>query len=112
MTEKINGQGFRPSDTASTRRAEAAKPTSGQSKRAGSAEPAAAAGDRVPAGDTVNITSSGLLMSKLEEIVQRAPVVDEKRVAAIKDAIAAGKYVVDDRRIADALLKFERDVLG
>jgi flagellar biosynthesis anti-sigma factor FlgM len=51
-------------------------------------------------------------MSKLEEIVQRAPIVDENRVAALKDAIATGKYEVDDRRIADALLKFERDVLG
>jgi negative regulator of flagellin synthesis FlgM len=107
MTEKINGQGFRPSDTASTRRTETAKPASDQGKSAGSAAPAAAT-----PRDTVNITSSGLLMSKLEEIVQRAPVVDEKRVAALKDAIAAGKYEVDDRQVANALLKFERDVLG
>jgi negative regulator of flagellin synthesis FlgM len=106
MTEKINGQGFRPSDTASTRRAETAKPASGQGKSAATANPSAAA------GDTVNITSSGLLMSKLEEIVQRTPVVDTERVAALKDAIASGTYEVDDRRVAEALLKFERDVLG
>jgi negative regulator of flagellin synthesis FlgM len=106
MTEKINGQGFRPSDAASARRAETAKPTTGHGKGAAAAGPAA------HAGDTVNITASGLLMSKLEEIVQRAPIVDENRVAALKDAIATGKYEVDDRRIADALLKFERDVLG
>jgi negative regulator of flagellin synthesis FlgM len=106
MTEKINGQGFRPSDTASARRAETAKPASGQGKSASTTNPSAAA------GDTVNITASGLAMSKLEEIVQRAPVVDAERVAALKDAIASGTYEVDDRRVAEALLKFERDVLG
>jgi negative regulator of flagellin synthesis FlgM len=106
MTEKINGQGVRPSDTASTRRAETAKPTSGQGKSATAAPGAATA------GDTVNITASGLLMSKLEEIVQRAPIVDTERVAALKDAIASGSYEVDARRVATALLAFERDVLG
>ena len=62
--------------------------------------------------DTVSITHLRLLMSKLEELVQRAPPVDEERVAAIKDAIASGTYELDDQRIADRLLKFERDVLG
>jgi negative regulator of flagellin synthesis FlgM len=51
-------------------------------------------------------------MGKLEEVVQRTPVVDAERVAAIKDAIAAGTYEVDDQRVADKILKFERDVLG
>jgi negative regulator of flagellin synthesis FlgM len=106
MTEKINGQGVRPSDTASTRRTETAKPTSGHGKSAATAEPAAAA------GDTVNITATGLALSRLEEIVQRAPIVDTERVAAIKDAIASGSYEVDARRVATALLAFERDVLG
>jgi len=106
MTEKINGQGLRPSDTASTRRTETAKTASGHGKSAARPEPA------VAGGDTVNITASGLLMSKLEEIVHRTPVVDAERVAAIKDAIASGSYEVDDRRVAAALLKFERDVLG
>jgi len=105
MTEKINGQGLRPSDTASTRRTDAAKPASREGK-------SPAAGGEVATGDTVNITASGLLMSKLEEIVQRTPVVDADRVAAIKDAIASGNYQVDDQRVADRLLKFERDVLG
>ena len=105
MTEKINGQGFRPSDTASTRRTESAKPAAREGQSSAAAEQAAT-------GDTVNITASGLLMSRLEEIVQRTPVVDADRVAAIKDAIASGSYQVDDQRVADRLLKFERDVLG
>jgi negative regulator of flagellin synthesis FlgM len=107
MTEKINGQGFRPADTSSTRRSDAAKPASGQGDgRASAAAPSAAA------GDTVKITQSGLLMSKLEELVQSTPVVDHERVAAIKDSLASGTYEIDDQRIADRLLRFERDVLG
>jgi negative regulator of flagellin synthesis FlgM len=105
MTEKINGQGFRPADTAATRRSEAAKTPAGQGRGA-----EANVEQTAPAGDTVNITQSGLLLARLEEAVQRAPVVDNERVAAIKDAIASGSYEVDDRRTADKLLKFEREI--
>jgi negative regulator of flagellin synthesis FlgM len=108
MTEKINGQGIRPTDTAGTRRSEAAKApgSQGHGRAAGAADSSAAA------GDTVSITQSGLLLSKLEELVQGTPVVDAGRVAALKDAIASGSYEIDDQRVADNLLRFERDVLG
>ena len=106
MTEKINGQSLRPTDTAATRRSEAAKTTTQGRGDAPKAETPAST------GDTVNITRSGLLMSKLEEAVQRAPVVDHARVADIKEQIAAGTYEFDDQRAADQLLKFERDILG
>jgi negative regulator of flagellin synthesis FlgM len=107
MTEKINGQGLKATDTASTRRAETAKPASKESQGAASRGAAPAT-----TGDTVNITPSGMLMSKLEEVVQSAPIVDSKRVAAIKDALAMGNYEIDDQRVANRMLKFERDVLG
>jgi negative regulator of flagellin synthesis FlgM len=105
MTEKINNQGFRPTDTASTRRSDAAKPANSQEQSSRAAPEKSAA-----AGDTVSITQSGLLMSKLEEIVQRTPVVDQDRVAAIKEAIASGKYEVDDQRVADRMLRLEREL--
>lgn len=106
MTEKINGQGPRPTDTAATRRSEAAKTaTQGRGAAPKTETPAST-------GDTVNITRSGLLMSKLEEAVQRTPIVDHARVAEIKERIASGTYEFDDQRTADQLLKFERDVLG
>jgi len=103
MTDKINGQGFRPADTAGTRKSEAAKPASSHGERR-----TEAAGNASSA-DVVSITQSGLLMSKLEELVQGTPVVDSERVAALKDAVASGTYEIDDRRVAERLLKLERD---
>lgn len=104
MTEKINGQGFKATDTAGARRTEAAKPAAKEGK--------AVAQDSAPAGDTVNITRSGLLMSKLEEIVQSTPSVDSQRIAAIKDALASGTYEIDDARVADRMLALEREFVG
>jgi len=107
MTEKINGQGFRPADAAGTRRSEATKVATGPGQGR-----SAAAGQSAAAGETVSITPSGLLMSKLEELVQNTPIVDQERVAAIKDALASGTYEIDDQRVADKMLRFERNVLG
>ena len=105
MTEKINGQGFRPTDTASARRSDAAKAASSQEQG-----PTAAPAKSGAARDTVSITQSGLLMSKLEEIVQRTPIVDQDRVAAVKEALASGKYEIDNQRIADRMLRLEREL--
>ena len=107
MTEKINGQGLRPTDTAGlgARTPPSRRAARGRSRTA-TADPSASA------SDTVTITQSGLLLSKLEELVQNSPVVDQQRVTEIKDALAAGTYEIDDQRVADRLLKFERDVLG
>jgi negative regulator of flagellin synthesis FlgM len=49
-------------------------------------------------------------MAKLEEVVQSTPVVDSERVAALKEALASGTYEIDDQRIADRLLKLEREL--
>ena len=105
MTEKINGQGFRPTDTASARRSDAAKAANSQEQ-----SPTAAREKSAAAGDTVSITQSGFRMSKLEEIVQRTPVVDQDRVAAVKEALASGKYEIDNQRIADRMLRLEREL--
>jgi len=106
MTDKINGQGFRPADTAGARRSEAAKPARAESG-GGNAAPTTSN----PA-DTVSLTASGLLMSKLQDVVAATPAVDADRVGAIKDALASGSYEIDDQQVADKMLRFERDVLG
>jgi negative regulator of flagellin synthesis FlgM len=105
MTEKINGQGFRPVDATGTRRAETSKAARDESS-ARSASEAGTSGT----GDTVNITRSGLLMSQLEDIVRNTPAVDAERVASIKSSIAAGQYKVDDQNVADKLLRHERNL--
>lgn len=105
MTERINGQGFRPTDTAGTRRTDGAKPAG-----AGSADSAAASAPQT--GDTVNLTRSGLLLARLEELVHGLPVVDAERVRAIKEALASGSYEIDDQAVADNMLRFDRELLA
>jgi hypothetical protein len=78
MTERINGQGFRPTDAAGTRRTDATKRGGGSSSADSSAASAPSTSDQV------NLTRSGVLLSKLEEIVQSAPAVDVDRVRAIR----------------------------
>jgi negative regulator of flagellin synthesis FlgM len=106
MTERINGQGFRPTDTAGTRRTDAPK-----SSTAGSSSESSAASSS-SSGDTVNLTRSGLLMSKLEELVHSLPVVDADRVRAIKDALASGTYEIDDQAVADNMIRFDRELVA
>lgn len=105
MTQKINGQGYRPVDTAGTQRSEKSK-----AARQESASGAESSKGTPPSADTVNVSRSGLLMSRLQEVVHSSPAVDTKRVAAIKDAVSSGSYHVDDQRVADKLLRYERNL--
>src|SRR5215468_6171420 len=98
MTERINGQGFRPLDTSGARRAEGSKASV---NKAGTkaVEPSA------QSGDTVNITRSAVLLGKLEELVRNAPSVDAERVRAIKEAVSSGSYEIDDQAVADNMIR-------
>jgi len=105
MTERIHGQGLRPADTAGARRTDAAKPAGGGATEG--TPPSSAAG-----GDSVNLTRSGLLMSKLEEIVHGSPVVDAERVRAIKEALSSGAYGVNDQAVADNMIRMDRELIA
>jgi negative regulator of flagellin synthesis FlgM len=107
MTERINGQGFRPTDTAGTRRTDAAK-----SKNVDSSSESSAAATTPASGDTVNLTRSGLLMSKLEELVHGLPVVDVERVRSVKEALASGSYAVNDQAVADKMIRLDRELVA
>ena len=63
-------------------------------------------------GDTVNLTRSGVLLSKLEELVQSVPVVDADRVRAVKEALTAGTYEVDDQAVADNMIRLDRELVA
>jgi negative regulator of flagellin synthesis FlgM len=59
-------------------------------------------------GETVELTSGGQLLSRLEASLKAAPSVDSAKVADIKAAIAEGNYEINSAAIADAMLRFER----
>lgn len=52
------------------------------------------------------------LSSRLQEIAGAGQVVDTKRVAEIKQAIAEGRFKIDPERIADGLLSSVRQMLS
>jgi len=108
MTEKINNQGLRPTDTAGARRSEASKVARQDSAK----EAAHSASTSTSSGDTVNVSRSGLLMSQLQEVVHNTPVVDAQRVTALKNAVSSGSYQIDDQKTADKLLRHERNLHG
>jgi negative regulator of flagellin synthesis FlgM len=105
MTERINGQGFRPADTAGTRRTDGSKPAAGDAARSSDST-------APPAGDTVNLTRSALLLAKLEDVIRGQPAVDADRVRTVKDAIASGSYEVDDQAVADSMIRMDRELLA
>ncbi len=107
MTEKISNHGPRPTDTAGTRRSEASK-----AARHESAKEAAHGTTGAGSGDTVNVSRSGLLMSRLQEVVHNTPAVDTQRVATLKNAVSSGSYEIDDQKTADKLLRYERNLHG
>ena len=50
------------------------------------------------------------MISRLEEALEAVPAVDAGRVLAVRDAIASGNYQIDPYRIADQILRLERDI--
>ncbi|MGE0809083.1 MAG: flagellar biosynthesis anti-sigma factor FlgM [Immundisolibacter sp.] len=67
----------------------------------------------VPAnGDSVKLTDSARQLNDLQGAVAATPAVNADRVAALREAIANGTYVIDPQRIADGLLAQDRAALG
>lgn len=72
-----------------------------------------AAGESVPpvaavrATDTVRLTDDAVSLSALDKTLSSIPAVDHGRVAAIKQAVTEGRYVIDPEAIATRLSHFE-----
>jgi negative regulator of flagellin synthesis FlgM len=58
----------------------------------------------------VQITDQARQLAALEQTVNSLPVVNEAKVAAIRSAIEDGSYQVVPERIADKLLRMDRDL--
>jgi len=72
-----------------------------------------AAGASVPpvapsrAADTVRLSDDAVGLAALDKTLASIPAVDHGRVAAIKAAVAEGRYVIDPEAIASRMSHFE-----
>lgn len=57
--------------------------------------------------DSVNLTDTGRQLSRLESQIRDLPVVDAKRVDAVRESVNDGTYTVDNQAVAHKLLQFE-----
>lgn len=64
--------------------------------------PAVAGGSR--GDDTVQITGDAMQLQSLEKSIGGEPAFDSQRVAALRAAIAEGRYQADPERIASKML--------
>lgn len=77
-------------------------------QRVDSAQPA----ENAVSSDTVELTSGAKLLERLEKTLASMPDIDASRVEAVKTAIASGDYEIDAQKIADALLRTDREFEG
>ena len=87
----------RPGDAAKTGAAD----TRGNSEAVG----------KKPVGDSVSLSDKAQAMGRLEAKIADSPDVDEAKVAAVKTAIAEGRYQVDSQTVADRMLKQDSSLL-
>lgn len=57
--------------------------------------------------DTISITAKAQDFKKATDAIASTPIVDEKRVTALKTAIEAGQYSIDPDRVAKKILQQE-----
>lgn len=60
--------------------------------------------------DTVELTSGGKLLARLEKTLASLPEIDSGRVEAVKAQIEKGEFQIDADKIAEALLRTDREL--
>ena len=94
VTSQVSGQGNQ------------AKPTPAKTVDDSQRQPLAA--DQ----DSVSLTKTATHLQEAEAKLATTPVVDTKRVEAIRQAVVEGAYQVDANRVADKLTRFEQLLVG
>ncbi|MCL4780392.1 MAG: flagellar biosynthesis anti-sigma factor FlgM [Gammaproteobacteria bacterium] len=101
MADKINGYGRTGVDITSTRlRAIERGEDARQSRKSESAS----------SGDDVQLTRAATSLKSVEAQLANLPDVDRARVEALRQRIESGSYRMDANRIADRLMRFEREL--
>lgn len=102
MTSKIGSGGIdnRPVHVASER---------GVKRVKDSADANAASTAKTAGAEGVKITDSARQLAALEQAIRALPTVDDAKVAEIRNAIESGTYEVSPERIADKLLRWEKE---
>jgi negative regulator of flagellin synthesis FlgM len=103
MAGKIDGIESRPTRIVAGSAAQRAQAATEASAR--QAQPRAAA-----ATPDVQITGAARTLAALEGSLREQPAVDEARVAEVRRKLDDGSYDVNPERIADSLLRMERDL--
>lgn len=101
MTTKISGYQNRPVQVGTDKSVPRARDTG-----TSSADTAASAND----SNAVQITGAARQLAALEQAVKSLPIVDEARVAEVRQAIEEGRYHVAPERIAEKLLQMNREL--
>lgn len=70
-------------------------------------EASAAAPPPAQSTDHVTLTDSARSLQKVEEAIAKAPVVDTRKVASVKQSINSGTYRINADRIAGKILQLE-----
>ena len=101
MTNKIGGYGNRPVHNGTGKSVSRERDAGTSASQSAEAAKAAA---------PVKITDQARQLAALERAVNDAPVVNESRVAAVRQAVEEGRYEVVPERIADKLLRMDREL--
>ncbi|SHO55796.1 flagellar biosynthesis anti-sigma factor FlgM [Vibrio quintilis] len=60
--------------------------------------------------DAVSLSTQGKALGDIHNTLSSSPAFDTAKVQAIKDAIANGSYKVDAEKLADNMIKFEKEL--
>lgn len=60
-----------------------------------------------PSEDSIEITSNAARINKALESASASPIIDNDRVAAVKQALADGDYSIDAQKIAQKMTQFD-----
>lgn len=106
MVRDISGAGIAQSGASNTNKSANSKDALAQQSVASQPQ---AVQQPESAKDVVEISSQAKVMKNLEAKLSQLPEIDQKRVDAIKSAIADGSYEVDTQSVADRMLQADDD---